>query len=78
MTTPQVTEVIKFEKNHVVKENEPLKTASDEISSTASLNETSDICSEDKVTEVIESNPEDHNENDTPIPETALPYKPGN
>ena len=45
-----------------------------------------DIYSEDKVTEVIKSNPEDHNENgtlipnnnenDTPIPETALPYKP--
>ena len=79
------SQYLKFEKIPVVKVDEPQKTASDEISSTASINETPNICSEDKVTEVIESNLEDHNENDTPIPdinenettvpETALPYK---
>ena len=70
MTTPQATEVIKFEENHMVKEDEPLKTTSDEISSTVSINETTDICNDtQKVTEVIESKPEDHNENATPIPD---------
>ena len=80
MNTPQATEVINFKENQVVKEDEPLKTAADEISSTASINETLDICSEVKMTEVIESDPEDNNENDTPIPDnnennTSIPDK---
>jgi len=64
------SQYLKFEKIPAVKKDEPLKTTSDEISSTVTINETPDICIDTpKVTEVIESNPEVHNENDTPIPD---------
>ena len=57
MNTFQATEVIKFEKNLVVKKDEPQKNTTQKITSLVSMNGPSDICSEDKLTKVIESNP---------------------
>ena len=77
---------LKFEQIPVLKEDEPQKTTTQQITSSVSINGTPHIWSEDKMTKVIKSNLEDHdendkpipnnNENDTQIPETASPFKP--
>ena len=75
------SQYLKFEKIPAVKKDEPLKTTLAEISSTVSINETPDICNDrPKVTEVIESNPNDNNEKYTSIPDnnekdTSIPDK---
>ena len=61
-----------------MKKDEPQKNTTQnlKVTSLVSISESYDICSEDKMTKVIESNQEDHNENDTQLPENTLQYKP--